>query len=206
MIHDSSLHRRRSVRLKGYDYGQAGAYFVTVCTHQRNCTLGRIVGSEVLLSKAGDIVNQVWLNLATQNNKLRLDAFVVMPNHVHGVVFIKDGPWLPPKRRGEAFGNRADLLSGARRPNASPLHQPTPSHPIGTKQGSLGAIIQNFKSVSARKVNQATGMSAGPLWQRNYYEHIVRNDEDLYNIRQYIADNPAKWQEDTLNPLRRPNQ
>ena len=128
----------------------------------------------MVLSHAGDIVQRCWLNLPSLFTRVELDAFAVMPNHLHGLIIL---------RRGEASDDS----------DASPL-------PNGTQPGSLGAIIQNFKSVSTRRVNQRNQVSRIPLWQRNYYEHIVRNEEELKAIHEYIVSNPSRWNEDENNP------
>lgn len=175
---------RRSIRLRGYDYTQAGAYFVTICTHEREYLLGQVVEEATVLSKCGHLVERSWFNLPRYFSGVELDAFMVMPNHIHGIIIIG---------RGEAF---ARLYGNERKfgvANASPLQ------PHGTQTGSLGAIIQNFKSVSTRRVNQRNRTPGIPLWQRNYYEHIVRNETALNNIRRYIQANPLMWEYDVEN-------
>jgi len=127
--YDPEIYRRRSLRLQGYDYAQAGAYFVTVCTWNRECLFGDVTNGEIRLNDAGRIAATCWSAITEHFPDVELDACVIMPNHVHGIIGIY--------RRGEAFGG----------PNASPL----PPH--GTQSGSLGSIIQNFKSVSTRKIN-----------------------------------------------------
>jgi len=170
MPYDPDIHHRRSIRLAGYDYSQAGPYFVTICVQDHECLLGKAADDGVSLKAAGEMVQRVWLELPDTYG-VACDAFVVMPNHVHGVV------WLPE----------------AAPPSAPPL--------------TLPDIVHRFKSLTTARYRQGVlrdGWPAfnGRLWQRNYYEHIVRDDDDLARIRQYIADNPARWYEDEDN-LRR---
>ncbi len=150
--YDPDKHHRRSIRLQGYDYARPGAYFVTICTHNRECTLGQIEGGKMIPSEWGRVVYECWRAVPSHFPNVTLDTFVAMPNHVHGIIVIRD-EWGDDDGRGEAF---------LKAQNASPLQ--------GTQPGSLAAIVQNFKSVSTRKINQMHGTSRMPLWQRNYYE------------------------------------
>lgn len=179
------IHHRQSIRLKGYDYSSAGAYYVTVCTFRRQQLLGEVADGEMVTNELGRIVEQTWMKLPEHFQYVTLDEFVVMPNHVHGIVFINEG-------RGDAL----NVIEGARLSdlNASPLR------PHGTQRGSLGAIVQNVKSVASRRINRLRRMPGAPLWQRNYYEHVVRNENELDRIRRYVVGNPAKWDEDEYNP------
>jgi len=194
--------QRRSIRLKGYDYSSPGAYFVTVCTRDRLPLLG-IVNKEIILTPIVNIVEAFW-NLIPQHFKgVDLDVYVVMPNHLHGVIVLSGGG------RGEALAEGVSRLNQEETANASPLYPlgtdnppSTRRNPQGTQRGSLGAIIQNFKSVSTRKVNQLRGTPGVSLWQRNYYEHIIRDNNELDRIRRYIVDNPLKWELDKYNPMR----
>ena len=185
--------KRQSIRLKEYDYTQEGAYFVTIVTHKRQPLFGEVRDGEMMLNDLGKIVMDVWNEIPRHFPNVELDAFVVMPNHVHGVFMIIE----------EA--SHADRIVGAT--HASPLRDHT-SHrrnisesiprPNGPKRGSVGAIVGSFKSAASRRINARRG-NAGPLWQRNYYEHVIRND-DLTRVRAYIDGNPARWAEDTENP------
>ncbi|MCX7838639.1 MAG: transposase, partial [Anaerolineae bacterium] len=167
------------------------AYFVTIVTRNRECLFGDVVDGAMRVNAWGQIVVECWDALPTHFPNVELDAFVVMPNHVHGIIVIVDDA---APRRGEAF------FGLSRKPkNASPLH---PQPPRGTQSGSVGAIIQNFKSVSARKINASRDTAGAPVWQRNYYEHIIRNEKSLHAIRAYIENNPAHWAQDDENPRR----
>ena len=173
---------RRSIRLKGYDYSQPGAYFVTVVVRQRECLLGAIYEGEMRLSQMGRIVEDAWEWLARQYPYVDLDEWVVMPNHLHGIIVISEAP------RGSGRGG-----SRAAPTSVSPS-------PLPTKRKPLGELVGAFKTVSTKRVNRLRGMPGVPLWQRNYYEHVIRNTADLDGVRAYIAANPVRWSEDAENP------
>ena len=173
-------HHRRSIRLSGYDYSQPGAYFVTICTHAGECLLGEVGSGVVALSIYGKIAEAVWRALPKHFAWIEIDALVVMPNHIHVVVAIFERA-----SGGTPTGHQA---------SASIIH--------GTDRGSLGAIVQNFKSVVARRINQVRHTPGAPVWQRNYYEHVIRTSADLERVRQYIAENPLRWELDEQNPSR----
>jgi len=188
---------RHTTRLPGYDYTQPGGYYVTIVTHGREPVLGAVVDGTVVLATPGVIVQQTWRDLPHHFANVMLDEFVIMPNHVHGIVMITDGIRIKPDMmdgncRGEASGNDITGEPTHIMPDASPL-------PHGTQRGSLGAILQNFKSISARRINAMQNTSGQPFWQRNYHEHVIRNETDLQIIRQYIHDNPSKWELDEEN-------
>jgi REP element-mobilizing transposase RayT len=179
-------HRRHSIRLPGYDYSQSGAYFVTLVTHRRECILGKITGEKMQLSLAGEAVAAILQRLS-KFFKVELKAWVIMPNHVHAILVV-------PNPEGEA--SQVELANKQQRfdRDASPLP------PRGTTNGTLAAMVQNYKSVTARRINSARGTPGSAVWQRNYYEHIIRNTEDYERIWEYIADNPRSWAEDSLSP------
>jgi putative transposase len=201
---NDKLHRR-SIRLKQYDYAQAGAYFVTICTHKRQCSLGAVEDGSVSFSAYGQVVTDCWQDLPRHFGNIDLDAFIVMLNHFHGIVVIRSAA--NSSRRGEALvGNTPGLpvlLSGTDRPRLSPTNaSPLPwyDQPRGTQPGSLAAIVQNFKSISTRRINTLRGTPGDPIWQRNYYEHVARGDDDLNALRLYINQNALKWELDQLHP------
>jgi REP element-mobilizing transposase RayT len=170
-------HRRRSVRLPGYDYGRAGAYFVTICTVQRECLLGDVVDGQMQLSDYGRIVEEEWMHTSSIREYATLDAFVVMPNHLHGVILLAE--------RAEKTSPRLTYSGQFGRPVA----------------GALPAILGAFKSVTSRRINEVRGVQGLSLWQRGYYEHVVRDEKELLRIRDYIASNPARWSQDENNPV-----
>jgi putative transposase len=173
MPFDPDRHHPRSIRLAGYDYTQAGAYFVTICAYQRQRMFGDVRTGKVTPSKIGRIVTGCWLALPRHFPHVALDAWVLMPDHLHGIILIRDDD-----------------------PNLTPA---TPTMPIpirrpnGTRPGSLNAIVQNFKSISTRRANRANRTTGSHLWQRDYYEHIIRDERALDAIRRYIDANPAQW-------------
>ncbi|MBL8044893.1 MAG: transposase [Anaerolineales bacterium] len=180
MKYDPLIHHRRSIRLKNYDYRQAGAYFVTFCVQNREHLLGEIIEGEMHLSDYGRIVTETWLWLAENYSWIVLDVSVVMPNHFHGILVIND-----EGRRGG---------SPAPSPQAQARTAPTSNHK------PLGRLVGAFKTVSTKHINQLRGTPGATFWQRNYYEHVIRNEADLKRIREYIVLNPARWNNDLYNP------
>jgi len=179
MPYDPNRHHRRSIRLKGYDYSQAGAYFITLCTQDRACLFGKVVNGEMRLNHAGRMVLAEWNRLPERFPQVVLDAFVVMPNHVHGILVIAD----PAPTVGATVGATPTV-------GATTRVAPT-----------VGNIIGAFKSRVTVEYIRGVKTSGWPpfrgrLWQRNYYEHIIRNERALNAIRQYIMENPRRWQMD----------
>jgi putative transposase len=196
------IHHRRSIRLKGYDYTQPGAYFVTICTYDRECLFGNVAEEKMILNEFGMIVERQWRQIPRLFPNALLDEFMMMPNHLHGVVMIHENGVVGAKHPGPHIGNASISVTG----DASPL-QPQPTHkkypifPHGTVAGSFPAMIQNFLSITTRKINRIRKTPGEKLWQRNYFEHIIRNEKKLNRIREYIRNNPAKWTEDRDNPF-----
>lgn len=186
-----ATHHRRSIRMLAYDYAQPGAYFVTLCTHNRESLFGDIVDGVMCLNTCGQIVQACWRAIPQHISFAWLDVFVVMPNHFHAIVRIVE--------KVSCQGEASPICQGNIKPrsDASPLHR----MPHGTTSGSLSAIVQNFKSVTARKINCIKQESATGVWQRSYYEHVIRNEDELNAIRQYMENNPLKWALDRENPL-----
>jgi REP element-mobilizing transposase RayT len=174
MKHDPDKHHRRSIRLRGYDYAQGGGYFVTIVTRDRACLFGEIVDGEMRPNQFGRIVVDEWERSSKIRRELETDAFVLMPNHIHGIV-IHSG--------GVGATGRSPLQSGPRR-------------------RSLGAFVGGFKSAITKRINESRETPGTPVWQRNYYEHIIRVENELDRIREYIANNPVQWEMDRENPLR----
>lgn len=191
MKYDPLKHHRRSIRLKGYDYAHAGAYFVTLVTRGRECIFGEIVDGEMRANPLGEIAAYYWQELPRHFALVTMDAFVVMPNHAHGIIMIA------ADSTGEASAAQVSDTSRRSSADASPLR------PIGTQSGSLGAVVQNFKSVTTRKINQRRATPGAPVWQRNYYERIIRDEAELNRIRRYIVENPLRWALDAENPAAR---
>ena len=184
MGYDPAKHHRRSLRLPHHDYASAGAYFITACVYQQRCLLGDIVDGVMRLDDFGEIAQNCWQSIPDHFAHVQLDAFVVMPNHVHGILFITHSD-----RR-----NTVSLCSGS---IPSPLQHRKFGEAI---PGSLPTIVGAYKSAVTKRINAARNMRGVSIWQRNYYEHIIRNDTALNRIRQYIQANPASWQTDQLHP------
>ncbi len=170
-------YRIESARLKGWDYSNPGLYFVTICTHNRGCFFGDVVDGEMHLSPIGEIVAEEWQKTPTIRPNVMLDEWVVMPNHVHGIVVIGDTVETP--RRGVSTGRGVST-------NAN------------WKPNSLGSIINQFKLICTKRI-WALGNSDF-RWQARFYDHIVRNERELNEIRNYILGNPSKWDADRNNP------
>jgi REP element-mobilizing transposase RayT len=165
--------RHRSIRLQGYDYAQEGMYFFTVCTYKRQLLFGDVGNGEVKLNDFGHVVCDEWRKSTDIRREIALDAFVVMPNHVHGIVMVTD--------RDVGATGRSPFLPGP------------PKH-------SLGSFIAGLKAAVTKRINEVRGTPKAPVWQRNYYEHVIRNEESLQRIREYILNNPAQWDLDPENP------
>jgi putative transposase len=186
-------YRIESTRLRGWDYASAGAYFVTICTKDRAPFFGDVVGGDVVLSPIGQIVADEWQKTPQIRPYVSLDEWVVMPNHLHGIIIIT----VETPRRGVS-------TRGVPTPGVSTGGVPTPgvSTAMGSKSrlqaGSLGAIIGQIKSTCTKRI-QAAGFTDF-AWQTRFYDHIVRDKPSLQRIREYIAGNPARWEEDRNNP------
>jgi REP element-mobilizing transposase RayT len=172
--YNPNIHNRRSIRLPSYDYAQAGAYFVTLCAHGWECLFGNIDNGAMVLNGYGAIVREEWLKSSEIRSEIRLGEYVIMPNHFHAIVCIVD-------HRGNRRGDR-------------------PVAPTGPTPQSIGALIAGFKSAVTKRINAIRNTPGISVWQRNYYEHIIRNETDFHRIAQYITDNPRCWREDSLNP------
>jgi putative transposase len=173
---------RQSIRLPEYDYSQTGAYFVTVLTYQRECILGDVIDDEVSLSEIGKIVEAVWREIPAHFPNVSSDEYVIMPNHVHGIIRIE-----------------SDIV---RARHASPLRvHANKSSPKGTDSRSLGAIIGSFKSAVTKRIHLLQGFQNIHLWHRNYYEHVIRNVRDYERVLDYIQSNPINWEQDSEYPF-----
>jgi len=175
---DPNKHHRKSIRLPGYDYSQTGAYFVTIVTFQRECIFGKIVNNEMVLSDFGRIASECWRAIPEHFPFVELGAYVVMPNHVHGIIMITDG-------RGTIY--RAPTIE--RTPTIEQFGKPT--------TGSLPTIVRTYKAAVTRQIGREH--NANGIWQRNYHEHIIRNEREMGSIWGYIEANPVHWQDDEEN-------
>lgn len=159
MPYNKAIHNRQSIRLQGFDYSQEGSYFITICTQGHQPLFGEIIKEEMAINQIGKIVNDQWFQLPGRFNGIQLGAFVVMPNHIHGIISIE----------------------------------------VSSPGQTIGKIIGAYKSLAANeyiKLCKANNLPVEKLWQRNYYEHIIRDEEDYYRIVDYIENNPLRWNED----------
>jgi putative transposase len=168
---------RKLLRLQNHGYSHPGPYFITICTHQKKCTLGYASGAAIQPTKAGQIARATWQSLPERFRGLVLDAFVVMPNHVHGVLALVGAGLAPP--------------------GVNTTTMPTAEH---SGEYSLPDVIGAFKSISTIQVNRFLSRRGWPLWHRSYYEHIIRDGEDMKNVQRYILENPWNWSLDPENP------
>lgn len=180
---------RRSIRLQGYDYSQPGAYFVTIVTHARSMLLGDVNKGTMVLNGLGEAAAESWGWLTTAFQHVRLDEWVVMPNHVHGIiVLVEDGTWAGDSRAA---------------PTARPGRFAAFVDPSQAKRAALPQIVGAFKTVAGQRIDQIRRTPGVPVWQRGYYDHVVRGEVELKRIRGYLVGNPGKWEEDEENPHRR---
>ncbi len=196
--------RRRALRLKGYDYAQPGGYFVTICTQGGKCLFGKVVEEEMRLNPAGVMIEQAWHALSDCFPIVELDAFVVMPNHIHGIIILLDPSLIDPNRTVQDSTVGAPLV-GARDEGRTTRRAGTRPAPTIPRILSLGDVVGAFKSITTRQyISGVNTLGWAPfskrLWQRNYWDRIIRNGKELDRIRQYIDDNPARWHWDKFNP------
>ena len=211
MRYDPQRHHRRSVRLRQYDYAQAGAYFVTICVQGRECLLGEVVGAAVALSAYGQIADDWWNDLPRRFPNLDLDGWVVMPNHMHGIIVL--GEPVAQTTDGKPLtmeGGETPPLPAAR-PTVRVVGRETPPLPaarpvVGAgsprpgRRPTLGQVVAYFKYQSTKSINQARGRPGDRFWQRSYYDHVIRDDTSLDRLRNYVAENPLRWELDQLHP------
>ena len=180
MKYNPEIHHRRSIRLKGYDYSQNGAYFITLCAQDRKPIFGKIVDGEMQLNQFGVIARDEWLKTAEMRKNIEMDEFSIMPNHMHGIIVI-------------------DARTGT--VHRAPTNAPTVEKFGKPTSNTIPTIIRGFKSAVTKQINTIQ-INAGVynlperIWQKNYYEHVIRNEASLNKIREYIMSNPLNWKED----------
>lgn len=183
MKYNPLIHHRRSIRLKGYDYSKAGAYFITICCEDRIHRFGKVSGDEMILNQSGTIAYNEWINLAERFPNFELDVFQIMPNHMHGIIVLSDRTTVGATL---AVAQEQNELN-----RATARVAPTIAEIVGAYKSIVSnACLQLFKSHN--KI-------MGKLWQRNYYEHIIRDERAYQNISNYIINNPGKWNEDKFH-------
>jgi putative transposase len=180
---NSLLEGRRTIRFKGHDYSSEGTYFITICVRNRECLLGYVEDGAMVLNDTGKIVKTVWNEMPKFYAGVETDVFQIMPNHVHGIIVIH--PVIRPVG--------AIHESPLQKIDANPL--------TGRRQMTIPKIVGRFKMNAAKQINLMRSATGVPVWQRNYYEHIIRGEDSLDRIRKYILDNPMQWETDDLNPI-----
>jgi putative transposase len=212
------LPNRQSIRLKNYDYSKPGYYFVTICVQNREYLFGEIKNGEMILNNAGMMIQQIWDILPNFHNHIKLDAFTIMPNHIHGIIHIVGADSISAhnfEKRAEMHSQkRAEMHSQKRAEMHSQkraeMHSQKRAEMHSQKRAEMhsaptvGTIVQSFKRYSTIKyIEMVKNGILSPfnkrIWQRNYWEHVVRNETELNQIRDYIRHNPQKWETDTLN-------
>lgn len=189
--YNPEIHHRRSIRLKEYDYSLAGAYFITICTQNRECLFGKIESGKMILTDQGRVILDCWCDLPNHYKNAELGELVIMPNHVHGIIVIgtnnvgaiHESPFT------DSFLNEYEQNVNSRTLIKS------------RRKMILSKIIGRFKMVSSKHINENRFTPGIPVWQRNYYEHIIRDEKEMEHIREYIYSNPSNWENDKENPL-----
>lgn len=172
--------QRKTIRLQGYDYSQSGLYFVTICCQDKICRFGNVENGEMVLNEMGKIAHAEWLKTEQIRQNVELGEFVIMPNHMHAVIIINND---------EAVG--ANCI----RPDVD-IQNGVCNTPLQSTSHTIGAIIRGYKSAVTRQVKFMYGIQPKSIWQRNYYEHIIRNSTSHQNISDYIKSNPSNWIQD----------
>lgn len=211
----SDLPYRRSIRLAGYDYSSPGGYFITLVAHQRACLFGQMRGSAMVRSPEGDIIAEFWQAIPVHFPNIELGAFVVMPNHVHGIIIIHEFP-RSSSSRGDVSSPENHPTGGVTVPEnhstggvTAPENHPTGgvsapaggrTPPLPNQRPTLGQVVGFYKYQTTKQVNILRNSMGVPLWQRNYYEHIIRNEVEHRRIVDYIESNISNWEKDVDNP------
>ena len=191
MPYNPNIHHRRSIRLKGYDYSQKGAYFITLCVKDRECIFGAFNDGIMELNCFGEIVRDTWKDLPNHNADIVLDQYIIMPNHFHGIIIITDlagADTIFPDSDLEGF-----VRAGS---EPAPTDKNIPAPAKSLKRQELPELVRQLKTFSARRINESRCTPGLPLWQRGYYEHIIRDEPELNRIREYIINNPSNLQND----------
>ena len=230
-IYNPQMHNRRSIRFKGYDYTQAGLYFITICCQNRACLFGEIENGKMMLNDAGAIANDCWLNIPNHFPNAILHEYVIMPNHVHGIIELVGANNHSPKTNnhspktvgannhspvsklhspknkknnnsviGDNRAKNVSVIGNNRAKNVSVIGDNRAKNvsPLRSPSKTVGSVVRGFKIGVTKWMRQNTDTFY--IWQRNYWEHIIRDDISYENISQYIINNPTKWNNDKLNP------
>ena len=192
MSFNPDIHHRRSIRLRNYDYSNEGAYFVTICTWKRECLFGDIREGSMRLNDLGTVIFSSWNNLTNHYRYIELDEFVVMPNHVHGILFIVGAAFMTP-----------DCATDAAQPfvvDRGAMNQGAMNQGAMNRAPTVGEIVRGFKARCTIGINKLRQTPGYPVWQRDFFERVIRNEHELARIRDYISSNPMKWEFDKNHP------
>lgn len=190
---------RHSIRLPGYDYSAAGWYFVTICTQGRECLFGEIDNGKMVLNEFGEIMRGEWLKTSAIRPNVLLDEFVIMPNHLHGIIVIETAAENTMLCRGEALPRPQN--EALPRPKNGATHRVAPT----LKPNTVGSILGQFKSITTKQINQIRQTPFNPVWQRSFHDHIIRNEKSYWTIKEYIRNNSINWSSDEENPSKLKN-
>jgi REP element-mobilizing transposase RayT len=232
MKYNPDIHHRRSIRLKGYDYSQNGLYFITICTQNREHLFGTITNGQMALNPMGEIAHNEWFKTASMRPNIRLHEFIVMPNHIHGIIEIIPTPPHPVRthcmrppdmpnhgqserlgrvqraptnaattdNHGQSEPGRVQHAGDIVRTHCMRPHDAPPiTNNHGQRAPTVGDIVRGYKSAVTKRINEIRNMSGVPVWQRNYHEHIIRNEIAYLRISEYIQANPRRWQDDNYH-------
>ncbi len=191
MTFNPKIHHRKSIRLRGYDYSQAGMYLVTICTHDRTPLFGEIINGEMKVNEAGVIATDEILITAKMRHNVSLDEFIVMPNHIHNIITVGARCTRPECTRPECTHPECT------HPECPPKNGDGNESERVQRAPTIGDVVRGYKSAVTKRINQLRNPPFAPVWQRNYYEHIIRDEAAYLKIAEYIQTNPQRWQEDT---------
>ena len=177
-------YRVETIRLKNYDYSKSGAYFITIVTHNRQCIFGKISDGRMILNDGGKIAQQCWMDIPEHFPHAELDEFVIMPNHIHGIIILNE-------INNQTFVETNNYSSLQMQQIKSPSQSSQQKSIFRSPSKTIGSIVRGFKIGVTKWFRKQTDIYT--VWQQNYYEHIIRNDDELNRIRQYIINNPSKW-------------
>lgn len=195
--YNPSIHHRRSIRLKGYDYSQSGLYFITICCQDRICRFGQVENGKMILNEYGQIAHDEWLKLSRRFSNFELDVFQIMPNHMHGIIALNAGATLAVAPDETPVDPNDTPVAPINAVVGDDIGAGASPAPAGV--GSISGIVGAYKSLVANAcldIYKTKNKIMGKLWQRNYYEHIIRNDKSYHTISVYIINNPKKWPTD----------
>lgn len=203
--YNPNVHHRRSIRLKGYDYSQAGLYFITICCKDRECLFGEIMDGEMVLNIAGKMIDKWWQKIPEKFPDIELDVYQIMPNHFHAIA-INNGTGVGANLRVRPDNEIGDNINPGQTRGSAPTI--THVYSILGEHADLPIyrVVQWFKTMTTNEYIRGVKKLGwqpfnGKLWQRNYWEYIVRDDESSHRIAEYIINNPTKWAVDKLNPI-----